>query len=388
MTVRRINNSWWIDIRHAHVRYRKKSPDDSKSGAQAYDALLRRRLVKGEPLDLMQPDKKQKEREQKFEEFAWQWFEIYVQNNNKHSEISHKKYALRSNLVPFFGKTQIDKISTLQVEQYKSKKLGDGVGKKTINNHLTVLSTCLHTAQDWFDLPKIPKIKKLKIPPLQFKFLSFEECDLLLLHLEGVWREIVFTALKTGLRIGELKGLRWPDINWNNRTLTVKHSWCDYKKGLVSPKSNKDRQIPLTDELYETLLQRRQAKGFIFLDEQKQSFNTKTLNQKIIRACKTADIQEITCHALRHTYASHLVMRGAPLKAIQELMGHAHIQTTMRYAHLSPSSLREAVALLETKKAPLSNFGHYMGNDVPQSSNLLPSIKPLIPENPLFKATN
>ena len=371
MTVRKIKNSWWVDLRHNHIRYRKKSPENSKAGATVYEATLRQKLARGELLSSIQQDKKQADQEQYLKEFAWKWFNTYVKPNNKASEISRKKYTLLSNLLPFFGETQINKITTLQIEEYKAEKISKGLKPKTINNHLTVLSSCLRAAEDWFDLPKIPKIKKLKIPPLQFDFLSFEDADLLLSHLEGIWREIVLTALKTGLRVGELRGLDWSDINWNNQTLTVKHSWCDYQNGLVAPKSNKTRQIPLINELCETLSQRKQKNGFVFLNQNRQIFSGKELNRVIEYACEKAGIRIITCHRLRHTYASHLVMRGAPLKAIQELLGHANIQTTMRYAHLAPSSLREAVSLLDTKKEELQNFGQYMGNAKQQVSDVV-----------------
>ncbi|MBU2219171.1 site-specific integrase, partial [Patescibacteria group bacterium] len=171
----------------------------------------------------------------------------------------------------------------------------------------------------------------------------------------------ILMVLKTGLRHGELKALNWADINWNNKTLTVRHSWCEYRKALDSPKSNRERHIPLTNELYEMLAQRKQAEGPVFLDERKQRFNSKRLNQEISKACKKAGLREITCHTLRHTFASHLAMAGAPLKVIQELMGHANIQTTMRYAHLSSSSLRETIKLLEPKRAIL-NFGQQVVN--------------------------
>ena len=61
-------------------------------------------------------------------------------------------------------------------------------------------------------------------------------------------------------------------------------------------------------------------------------------------------------HILRHTFCSHLAMRGAPAKAIQELAGHADLTTTMRYMHLSESSRLDAINLLNQRQAP-SLFG-------------------------------
>ena len=63
--------------------------------------------------------------------------------------------------------------------------------------------------------------------------------------------------------------------------------------------------------------------------------------------CKKAGIQVVAWHALRHTFASRLVSEGAPLKAVQDLMGHSTINMTMRYSHLNQSDLRKAVSLLE-----------------------------------------
>jgi integrase len=362
MAVRKIRHSWWVDFRHDYIRYRKKSPENSKAGAQAYEAALRQKLARGEPLALAEPDHKQKEREQKFKDFAWQWFETHVKTNNKHSEIHNKQCNLQAHLIPFFGETPIDRIDTLQIERYKSKKMNEGLANKTINNHLIILGKCLRDAQEWLDLPKIPKIKKLKIPPLKIDFLSREECELLLAHSSGLWREIILTALKTGLRRRELKALEWPDINWSNRTLTVRHSWCEANNALDAPKNNRERHIPLVDEVHDMLARRKRTAGFVFADAMNRAFDAKELNREIGNACRRAGIREITCHVLRHTFASHLVMAGASLKEIQELLGHANIQMTLRYAHLAPSSLRNAINLLEPERKVFLDFGQPVGN--------------------------
>lgn len=66
----------------------------------------------------------------------------------------------------------------------------------------------------------------------------------------------------------------------------------------------------------------------------------------LYRSCRLAGIREVGWHTLRHTYATQLVARGAPLRAVQELLGHSTILMTERYAHVSPDTLRAAVALL------------------------------------------
>ena len=360
MAIRKINKWWWIDFSHNHIRYRKPSPDNSRDGAEAYEALLRQKLARGETLD--RQDTKQEECEQKFKEFAWKWVETYVKTNNKPSEIGRKRHTLRAHLIPYFGEIRLDKITTFRIEQYKAKKIKAGLANQTINNHLTVLSSCLHAAEDWVNLEKLPKIKRLKVPPSQFDFLSPEELKRLLAHTNGMWRELILMASKTGLRRGELRGLAWSDINWDNKTLTVRQSWCEVKKGLVTPKSNKERHIPLTNELYEMLLQKKVSFGFVFSGQGGQRLNHGRLKRELEKACTRAGIRKITCHALRHTFASHLVMNGAPLKAVQDLMGHADIKTTMRYAHLTSSSLNAAIDLLEPTYRPSEKFGHYMVN--------------------------
>src|SRR6266478_312817 len=278
MAVRKIKNSWWVDFRHADVRYRKRSPANSKAGAEDYEATIRQKLSRGESLGLAPPDKKQEERKQTFKEFAWKWLETYAKTNNKFSEIMRKRYTLQRHLIPFFGQTPLDRVDTQLVEQYKSRKISEGLANKTVNNHLTVLSSCLRTAQDWFDIPKIPKMKQLKMPPLQIDFLSQDESDLLLAHSSGVYHEIIFMALKTGLRRGELIALDWSDINWNNKTLTVRHSWSEASKSLDTPKSNRERHIPLTDDLCAMLLRRKHAIGFVFTDEEGHRVRVKRLN--------------------------------------------------------------------------------------------------------------
>ena len=146
--------------------------------------------------------------------------------NNKPSEQKTKRYILNASLIPFFGKTPLGKITSHDIERYKAHAVKDGVSRKTINNRLTVLRKCMTTAYDWLELPGTPpKFVWLKCPPHAMDYLSPDECELLLAHADGVIREMLLTALRTGMRQGELKGLQWSSIDWCERRSGSAQRW-------------------------------------------------------------------------------------------------------------------------------------------------------------------
>ncbi len=354
-----IRKSWWVDIRANHARYRKRSPENSKKGAQAYEAVLRGKLARGEGIngsDAMQS--------QTFEEFAWKWFKTYVVPNNKYLEQRAKKYCLQKHLIPYFGKLPLEQITTHHVEKYKAKTLQAGRLKaKSINNHLAVFSKCMTTAYDWLDLKgKPPKIAWLKCPPPSTDFLSADECTLLLSKAEGVIREMILTGLRTGMRQGEIAGLQWSCIDWQNRMLTVRYSRCPRTGELRSPKSNRERHIPMDVDVYEMLFKRRKATGYVFTDESGEPLPTHNLIRKLREVRYKAGLRTLGWHMLRHTFASHLAMLGVPMNTVQKLLGHSTIGMTMRYSHVAPSTLRAAIDMLNPKTRVQTDFGQQAGN--------------------------
>jgi len=353
MSIIKRGNKWWVDFRFNRKRHRKCSPDNSRAGAKAYEALLRQKLARGEPLEA------EKEKDQVlFNEFSQRWHKLYVLSNNKPSEAVTKELILRVHLIPFFGKMEVKSISNLDIEKFKHKKLEEKLNPKTINNILSVLSKCLKNAIEWNIISYLPLIKKLKVPPQKFDFLSVNESRLLLENATDLWQEIILIALRAGLRFGELIALSWEDVDFRRKMLTVKQSIV--RGVLGSTKGNKIRYIPLTDEVIKSLESRKKRSGYIFTDEDGKTLKQYVCFKRLHKFCKEAGLRKIGWHTLRHTFASHLAQNGVPLKAIQELLGHSDIATTMRYAHLSPSTLRGAITTLEEKYNGNINFGHNM----------------------------
>ncbi len=343
MPARKLRGSWWADFSFDNKRYRKRSPANSREGARDFEHVLRQRLARGEDLNVTQTTSAELE----FETFATKWFEDYAVPNNKPSEQKAKLYIIKRSLVPFFERTAVDRISSGDVERYKLSERRKGAGNKTINNKLAVLRKCLACAYEWYGLEGAPpKIKALKFATTSPAFLTTEESEKLVAQAKGVLREMILLALRTGMRQGEIRGLQWESIDWEHRLLVVRHSLCDYGKVLTSPKTNRERAVPLADELYALLSARKQNSGYVFQNTYRRPFTGQVLLRRLNRVQRAAGLRKIGWHTLRHTFASQLSNNGIPLRVVQELLGHSTLAMTMRYSHVAPNNLRDAIRTL------------------------------------------
>ncbi|TQF11967.1 site-specific integrase, partial [Myxococcus llanfairpwllgwyngyllgogerychwyrndrobwllllantysiliogogogochensis] len=227
---------------------------------------------------------------------------------------------------------------------------------KYINDTLKVLHKLLALAQEQGVIPHVPHVKGLKTKKPSFDFLSFEEAERLIEASEPEWRTLLLVTIKTGLRHGELIGLQWNDLDLKGSKLHVRRTIWRGVTGL--PKGGRERTVDLPASAVEALKGHRHLRGpYVFCQDDGQPLTSGKLVCPLTRSLRRAGITReagiIGWHDLRHTYGSHLAMRGVPLKAIQELMGHADITETMRYAHLSPETRASAVQQLD-QPSPLT----------------------------------
>ncbi len=356
MSTYKRGDHWYVDFRFGRTRYRKYSPDDSKAGAQLYESILRQKLSRGEPIT---------EKEVKsarlviptFAEFSREWMRSYVEINNKYSEARNKQNILTANLIPFFGNLKLDYITPRAIEEYKAFKLKSGLTNKTVNNQLSCLRKCLNTALEWEVIEKSPRVKMLKVPPPEVTFLTTQECEALLTVATDQWREMLFTVMRTGLRIGELIALKWSDIDFYSRIMTVQRNIVRAK--VTTPKSNKIRKIYLSADLLEVLSNKQRIGEYIFTDAKGNAHRYDPCRVKILEIAKLAGIRTIGWHTLRHTFASHLANNGIAIQAIQVLLGHSDFKTTMRYSHMASETIIHAINVLESRSVKFwSQFGH------------------------------
>lgn len=236
----------------------------------------------------------------------------------------------------------LPEIATKGIEEYKARRL-ETVKPATVNKELALLKHMFTKATEWGYMKQNPAklVKLLKEPPGRLRYLTPNELTRLLedcaLHL----RPIVLMAVHTGMRRREILSLKWSDLDLRKRTIT-----------LTKTKNNERRIIPLNSVLMDMLwtLPRHFESPSLFCDRDGRPYDR--IDNGFRQACKRVGIVDFRFHDLRHTFASHLIMRGANLRSVQELLGHKTARMTTRYTHLSAPHLQETVSLPEALMAP------------------------------------
>ena len=150
----------------------------------------------------------------RFEAFAQEFLEKYVAVRTSRRSIGTKHSIFRHHLVPRFGTKKLDEIDAEAIAGYTSAALKAKKSPKTINNHLTVLRRLLVVAKKRGLIEAVPEIEWLKAPKPDFDFLDFDEAARLIDAADAEWScTVIPSAIKTGLRQGELLALRWEDVD-------------------------------------------------------------------------------------------------------------------------------------------------------------------------------
>ena len=291
-------------------------------------------------------------------DFSERFLEEYARaNRQKPRGIASKESHLRVHWLPRLGTRPLDRIREDDIQRFKADLARHS--PKTVNNILSTLSKLLKVALKWGALEKLPvdiePLPSVAPPARFFDFASYlrlveraEELDIRVLVL-------VLLGGDAGLRMGEMIGLEWPDVDWTREQLFIQRA--ESQGEVTLPKGNKTRYVPMTRKLLAALkalrARRRDGKGRVLLRDDGKTNSEQTMRTWMARAQLAANLGDVSSlgalHQLRHTFCSHLAMNGAPMLAIQHLAGHTDLRTTQRYMHLAPTEARNAVALLDAR---------------------------------------
>lgn len=243
-------------------------------------------------------------------------------------------------LIAFFGaETFIDKILPKDIERFKAE-YSNKLKKSTINRHRDALSKMfsIALANGLIDANPVRTIKKMKEDNYQIRFLTKQEEVELFKYLPEYMVPIVTCALHTGMRKTEILTLKWSNISFDTSYIV-----------LLETKSGKKREIPISKKLLKVFKELKHAQKtsqeYVFLNPVTNAPYV-DIRDGFEKALKQAKIKHFRFHDLRHTVATRLVEKGTDLVVVKDILGHANIQTTMRYAHPVPELKLKAVQVL------------------------------------------
>jgi integrase len=327
------------------------------------------------------PRPERKRKEHTLRTFIDEEYESWAKANRKDGDSTIAR--LNTSFAELFEK-KLEEINPWIIEKWRTARMKAGRAFATINRDVDDMKALLYKAVEWGFLeghPFAKTVKRLKVDNERVRFLSDAEETNLRSAIDAReeamrqerdnanrWRReraypelsslrhvafadhlkaMVLLSLNTGLRRGELFQLAWQNVDMGHAIITVKAH---------TAKSSRARHIPLNDEALDTLktwrAQQADTAGLVFPSKDGTPFdNVQTSWEKVLADARISDFH---WHDLRHHFASQLVMKGVDLNTVRELLGHADVKMTLRYAHLAPEHKAAAVArLLRPQKEKL-----------------------------------
>jgi integrase len=270
--------------------------------------------------------------------------------------MDYESYA-RVHLLPSFGALELEAITIELIEEFIAAKRHEGKAVKSILNYLTLMHAMFAFAlrRGWcFRNPVAPVEKPRGGRNLDVRFLDVQELEALLAatptDARGTTERVLYlTAAMTGLRRGELLALRWQDVDWTAGVVRVRRNYTRGQFG--TPKSRRSsRAVPLAQRVRDELRVHHEKSRFqgpaelVFPHpERGVVLDPAKLRRRFQDAARRAGLRPVRFHDLRHTFGTRMAAAGAPLRWIQEWLGHSDYRTTLLYADYAPDLSQAAV---------------------------------------------
>lgn len=352
---------WEIDILirlddGRKYRERRKSPVESRSGSLRWGQDRERHLLRHGPGD---SDRDKIERAvPTLAEFAPRYMEGYAKARRlKPSSMHQKQVILRRHLLPVLGDVGLDEIGEEHVGKLRAVR--SELAANTVNKIVGTLLHMLKMAVRWKVCPpKEIHHDRLRESTPEIEFYEFEALERLVAAARAAGSNhllVVLLAGDAGLRRGEIIALEWDHVDLRRGLITICQS--DWEGQVGDTKGGRSRTVPMTSRLREALASARHLIGPRVLYRvsagQHSPVKAVTIRTWLGTAQRKAGLPKKGPHTLRHTFCSHLAMRGVPARTIQELAGHKDLSTTQRYMHLAPGALTDAIATLEAGRGDM-----------------------------------
>ena len=300
--------------------------------------------------------------------FLDRWLNGPVKGSVKPSTFESYERTIRNHIDPTLGHRKLKNLAPDHLQYFYQSKLDSGLAPGTVRLMHGILHKALEQAVKWGVLPR--NVCKATTPPKpntkEIHPLDAEQVREILEAARGNRLEALYVlAVTAGLRIGELLGLKWEDVDLDAETLRVRRTKSRAKTGptFTAPKNGKGRQLRLTQRAVESLKSHKAAQnaerlgigdlwqdnGLVFCTTGGKPLDFHNLRATSFKPLlKEAGLPDIRFHDLRHTCATLLLSRGHHPKLVQELLGHSSVAMTLdRYSHVLPGMGDQTAAAME-----------------------------------------
>ena len=258
---------------------------------------------------------------------------------------THQDYVglLERSLIPHFGNMQIGEIRPMHIEKWKASIIKQGISKSRFHKHWTtarmVFGYCVKNEMiDKDPMQYVERNSKAFKPPVNRskEYYTQSEVTAILEHAEGWFKTFMHTLFLTGMRTGEAMALQWENIDFEKKQITIEHS---LKKGVIKcTKTGQTRIVDMATPLYNVLkvhYDKRCSESFLFpstKDVRKPFYEAHTIVKHHLKPLlESLNISYKTLYATRHSFASNLVLKNAPITYVQKMLGHSKLTTTMDF---------------------------------------------------------
>ena len=288
----------------------------------------------------------------KLEEFSALWEDQILEAQKPSTRLSAKSH-LRKHIIPHFGKRGLDEIGTEAQQIFLTKLARAELSRKMILNIMSTLSSMLSTAKTWGYVCQPVSYETLVFPceevEAEARFFTVEQLGKILAAAREPYKMMFTVLAMTGMRAGEMLGLQWGDIDFENRCIHIRRSaWHGHTQ--TTKNKSSEATIPLPAALAVSLATYRESwkpnpEGFLFVTRNKRPpSSNKVVEYGLWPVLDLLGIPHCGLHAFRHTHTSLLLQSGATPKVTQEQLRHADPRVTLGiYSHVLGDDHRDAV---------------------------------------------
>lgn len=287
-----------------------------------------------------------------FKTYATNWIENRVRVRNGRRTYENYALTLKNHLLPFFKNRPLDEVTLHDADRLCRILVDKGHNPKGVNIIFGVLKRIFieATREGVIDKNPLAYYKDLKERPRPDVFLTDMEINQILRASLGThFYPLLLVAVNTGMRKGELAGLCFDRVNFETNLIEITRSRD--KNGLDDrlKTATSRRYVPMNQDVRRTLseLKRLSLSEYVFTDHKGKPFAVHHLYRDFKNIQLKAGLNRlIRFHDLRHTFASHFMMKGGNIYDLQKILGHSSLEMTQRYAHLAPDHLVNAINIV------------------------------------------